>query len=137
MSGLYALQNDSKKEAEGIAVEFPANSDGTIPTLWVKPAGNPDHVKAQAAAHKPYARRNQFGHLSDEKKEELNRKAFVEGCIAHGANLQDRHGNSIEFTVNNIIQLFKEIPAVFSACIAQATEEEDYRVDANEAAAKN
>jgi len=139
MNGLYKLKTDEQKERNGVPVKFvdATNNDGTVPTIYVRPVGCDEHNKAMAKHNKPIARQLELGQVSDDKKAELARISFAEGCIAGWDYMQDENGAPIEFTVNNVDQVLKDLRTVYNRCLGMATDEAAYRVDSNEAAAKN
>lgn len=140
MSGLYKnYATDSKKENEGVPIEFAANDDGSIPTFIVARSAdsNKAYTKYSEQALKPYRRQIQLKTLPQEKDEEIYLDVFVTTIIKGWSNVQDENGNSLEYTKPNAKKLMQDLPEVYKALREAAANVELYKLEALEEDAKN
>lgn len=83
--------------------------------------------KLTALYHKPYARMIELGTLPEEKEREIYIKIFVEACLISWEGIQDENGEDIEFTRDNAIELFMELPEMFDLLSAYASDVNSYK----------
>lgn len=133
---LYDLyKTDSSKEREkGVEIEFPGGA-----TIWVRRAGgsNTQFSKALDAVMKPYRRQIQQGILEDGKANELEARAYARGVIIDWSGVTGPDGKEMECTEENIVQLFTDLPDLFTEVKQQANDLANFRSQEQEADAKN
>lgn len=139
---LYSQFGTNKdKEVEGIEVKiFDAeNADGTIPTFIICRMGgaNKRYTKALEAAVRPYRRQLELGAMSNEKSESLFMEVFVDTILKGWQNVKAEDGSILEFTKQNAIALFKDLPDLYERLAEEARAAANFRMESLETEAKN
>lgn len=146
MSLSNQFKTDKKAETEGIRVEYAENEDGTIPTFIIGRANRTNRRYSQALERltKPHRRALEMKTLPKEKAEEIWRDVFIEGNLHGWENVRnsDVTGNKqdegyAEFTKDNAISLFKNLPDLYDDLSARANDAANFRVESMEEEAKN
>lgn len=139
MSIFKQFGTDSKKESEGVRIEYGENKDGTIPTVIIRRAGrsNSKYSKALEAATRPYRRQIELGTMSEDKAEKIFKGVFVDTVIIGWENIQDNKGVNIPFTKENAMDVFEKLPEWYADLQKQAGDLSNFRSDAMEDEAKN
>lgn len=92
-------------------------------------AQNPRVKAAMAAYHKPYARQIEMGTLPIEKSDEITIKLFIDVCLVSWEGVEDEKGQPIEYTKENAITLFKELPDLFDTLWKYANDFASFKED--------
>lgn len=131
---------------KGVAVTFPANDDGTIPTIYVARmhASNQRYQKAVTAALKPYQFEIQHDKLSNEKAEELMRGVFARTVVTGWKHVlsADVHGDGKlkgfeDFSAKSAETLFVNLPELYELLQTKAKDANAFLAVQDEAVAGN
>lgn len=82
---------------------------------------------AMATYYKPYAKQVELGTLPVEKSLEINAKVFVDTCLVSWQGVLDESGKPLEFTKENALKLFKDLPDLFETLWKHANTFENYK----------
>ena len=144
MSGLFkAYKTDATAEANGIPIKFhdAENEDGTVPTFFVAYMGSKANTRYAAAIEKA---RKPFQTLIDAGNQEAKEKfaarvndLYCENIIKGWENVQDEHGQPIEFTKDAAKALMSELPAVLNVLVEASSKFENFRAADLEKREKN
>lgn len=132
--GIYkAFTTDAELEVRGIVLDF---GDGE----WVRIAraggGNKKFIKLFEALMKPYRRAFELGTMDDKKAAAILHEAFAKAIILEW-HITDENGEPIEFTVENAIKVFTDLPEFFGTIKQEAEQRQNFRRAAREDEAKN
>lgn len=139
-SGLHKNYTmDHTKEQNGVRIEFQVNDDNSVPTFIVARMGpmNQKYNKALERITHPYKRQLELRTLPNEKAEELMQKVFVNSILLGWEHVQDENGQDIVFSAENALALFKQLPDIYYDLQRQAQDASLFRLEEQEAAAKN
>lgn len=141
MSLYKQYKTDSSKENDGIEVEFhdAENDDETIPTFMIARMGpsNKAYQRELESATRPYRRQIELGSFTNKKAEPIFIKVFVKTILKGWRNVQDEHGNLIEFNEQNAIKLLTDLPDLYKLLSEQAADLSNFRIAGLEQDAKN
>lgn len=141
MGSLYGIyKSDQTKEVEGSVVNFgPCDINGLDITITVGRAGgaNKAYQKALANKMRPYRKQAAADMLAVEVMERVIREVYAETVIKSWENVFDEEGNLLEFNVENVIQVLKDLPDLFAVLQEHATMAANFRGEASEEIAKN
>ncbi|MCA0944491.1 hypothetical protein LCM08_06180 [Salipiger pacificus] len=135
MSKLHTLfATDKTVEREGIMIEV---AEGI--RFRVRRAGgsNKRYGERLSALLKPHKRAVEMGTMDEAVARRLMVQAFVEACLIDWEGVTDADDKPLEFTTENAIALFLELPELFDAVSAQAEKAANFRSLEAEDAAKN
>lgn len=141
-SGLYSRYWSNKdKEVQGVALTLDevVNEDGTIPTFYCKRAGgsNVDYDKALDVARAPYKSAIAQKKLSMEQSLEILVDAFATTVLVRWENVYGKDGSLLDFTVDNVKQLFRDLPDAFLQLSSKASSVQSFQDEVVEAEVKN
>lgn len=92
-------------------------------------SSNPRIKAAMATHYKPYARQMELGSIAQEKSDEITRKLFVDVCLVSWQGVEDDKGKAIDFTKENALKIFKDLPALFDTLWKYANDFTNYKED--------
>jgi hypothetical protein len=118
------FKTDKTLEKEG--VDF-AIDDKTSFKLRRFNADNPRTKAAMAAYYKPYARQIEMGTMPPEKTNEISIRLFIDICLVSWQGIEDESGKPIECNKENALELFKDLPDLFSTLWAHVNNFENYK----------
>lgn len=146
MSLSSQYKTDENKEVNGVAVTFPANEDGSIPTFYVArmSEANPQYAARSAFLMKPYARQIANSTLPDAKQREITKDAFLTTVLKGWQNVQLADVTGVksdtgfaDFTKANASALMTRLPAVYLELLQEATSLARFLQEELEEEAKN
>lgn len=140
MSSLYSqFASDSKLEKEGVLLEYGENSKGLPIGIRIARAGggNLQYIKALEAKVKPYRRQIQTETIDRKLVEKLTLEVFCKTVVLGWENVEDEAGNPLEFSYDNAIKLFTDLPDLFADVQEQAGKAVLFRKLIRETAAGN
>jgi hypothetical protein len=139
MSLYSQFQTDPKLEKEGILLEYGETSDGKPICIRIARAGgaNKAFEKRMEIATKPIRRQLNNETADSAQLVKLLRKVYAETVVLGWENVEDRNGKPIEFTVENCIQLFTDLPDLFSDLQEQSRRAALFKAQVREDDAKN
>lgn len=138
--GLYqAFKTDNQKEVNGVPIEFSANEDGTLPTIFISRMGESNKAYMRAIEHvqKPYRRQIQLQTMDKDLNNRLFREVFAQHIVKGWQNVQDETGAVLEFSQANVIRVLTELPDLYDELFKQAGSLELFKADTAETDAKN
>ena len=137
---LYAqFGTDKNLECTGILLQYGQNSQGKDICIRIARAGgsNKQYQKRMEALVKPYRRQIQNETISNDLMEKLVQQAFAETVVLGWENVEDKDGKPMEFTVDNCLNLFKDLPDLFKDIQDQAQRSALFKAEVLETEAKN
>lgn len=139
MSLYSQFQTDPKIEKEGILLEYGETDDGKPICIRIARAGgaNKAFEKRMEAETKPIRRQLQNETANNAQLLKILRKVYAETVVLGWENVQDPAGKPIEFSVENCIKLFEDLPDLFGDVQEQSRRAALFRAQAREADAKN
>lgn len=139
MSLFEQFATDTNKENDGVKIEYPANKDGSIPSITVRRTGraNKRYSKALNTATKPHRRQIDLGTFDDEASEKLFKKVFVDTIVVTWENIQDEKDKEIPFSKENVMALFDKLPDFYEDVQRRSGDISLFRNEVMESDAKN
>lgn len=121
--GLYAqFQTDPDMEKTGIELVFRMGNG--IPDVKIQIAraggGNTRYNKVLEFKTKPYRRQIQTETISDADYQAIMREVYAETVILRWEGVTDREGNPLPFSKENVVQVLKDLPDLFTDIQQQA-----------------
>lgn len=113
---LYSMfKTDGNLEKNGVILEFGTNQKGLPIGIRIARAGggNSAFTKRIEVLVKPYRRAIQNETIDTETLERLYRQAYAETVVLGWENVDDENNEPLEFTKENCIKLFEELPELF------------------------
>lgn len=132
---LYDLfGTDKELEKDGIVLNY-----GKGGKIKIARAGgaNSRFAKALETKMRPYRRQFEAGTMDETVANDLLLEAFAETVVLGWEGVQDREGNELAFTRENVTKLFKDLPDLFTDVREQAMKFANFRVTQVEADAGN
>lgn len=140
MSALHKqFETDPQLEKKGVWVSYEGEDDEPPSKFLIARAGgaNVDYTKAMEREAQPIRRKLQNNLVSQAALRKLNIKVFAETVILGWENVTDKNGTKLEFTPENVVKLFTELPDLFDDVQEQANRAALYRKSLQELDAKN
>lgn len=138
--GLYKqFASDKQVEKDGVWLEYGMNSHDQPIRIRVARAGggNVRYTKAFEVHSKPFRRLIQTGNMDDESSRRMMTKVYVDAVIRDWEGVEDRDGNPLEFSRENVEQVLTDLPDLFADIIQQSQNSQLYREEILEADAGN
>jgi hypothetical protein len=132
-------KTDKDAEVNGIPYKCAANEDGSIPTFHLARMGgsNKAYQKAFSAEIEQYRAAIDAGVFTDEQAEQCEMNAFCKAVLKGWENCQMDPGENVEFSVDNALTIFAELPDLYTELKAKAKNFNSYKVATLQAVAKN
>ena len=139
MSLYKQFATDKNVERDGVVLSYGKNSKNKDITLRIARAGgaNIRYTKLLEAAIKPYRRQLQNETMDNGVAEDITMRVYAQSVVLGWEGVEDENGNDMEFTVENCMKLFKDLPDLWADIQSQATRAALFRQDILEADAKN
>lgn len=140
MSLYNSYETDEQAEKDGVHLEVGTTDSGKVITVRIRRAGgaNTRFAKVFEQKSKPYRRLMEIpGALDPKISERVMREVYVESVVTGWENVEDRDGKSLEFTKENALKLFTELPDLFREIVKSSQDIAVFRKEAREAEAKN
>ena len=117
-------------EKEGVDIVIRERTDANPVALSFRVrrfnSTNPRVKAAMAAYYKPHARQIDMGTLDPSISEEINRKVFVDVCLASWEGVEG-DGVPLECNRENALNLFRHLPDLFDTLWRAANSMENYK----------
>lgn len=115
MSLYDTFATDKALERDGIVLAYGANSKNEPIEIRIARAGGANTRFAKVLERKlePHRRALQAGRLDPKKAEELMIEAYAEAVVLGWTGVEDRDGNAMEFSKDNVVKLFTDLPELF------------------------
>lgn len=146
MSLVKQFATDVQKECDGVAIQYGANEDGSIPAFHISRASrsNTRYQKKLEFATRPYRRQIELGTLDDSVAERVFMEVFVDSVLKGWENikLSDVTGDVTDegfapFTRDNAVNLFTRLPELYDDLQAQSKSAALFKEEQMEVATKN
>lgn len=132
-----SFESDEKAEIEGIVLDYGMNSkDGPI-QIRVRRAGggNARFNKVFEAKSKPY--RRILESLDQKTSDRVMREVYADSVVVGWTGVEDRDGNPMEYSRDNVLKLFTDLPDLFRDVVRQTNNESLFRKELREIEAGN
>ena len=139
MSLYKQFATDKNVERDGVVLSYGKNSKNKDINIRIARAGgaNIRYAKLLEAAIKPYRRQLQNETMDNGVAEDITMRVYAQSVVLGWEGVEDENGNNMEFTVENCMKLFKDLPDLWADIQSQATRAALFRQDILEADAKN
>ncbi len=139
MSLYKQFATDKNVERDGVVLSYGKNSKNKNIEIRIARAGgaNIRYTKLLEAAVKPYRRQLQNETMDNGVAEDITMRVYAQSVVLGWEGVEDEKGNDMEFTVENCMKLFKDLPDLWADIQSQATRAALFRQDILEADAKN
>lgn len=138
MKGLYnTFKTNEQFETEGVWLEYGYLDDDESKPIRIKIARaggqNKAFTKALEKATKPHRKALQAGMLDDRIADRLYKGVFAETVVLDWVNVTDQDGIGLEFTKDNVLKVFSDLPDLFVDLREQAGNVSLFRDEVQEA----
>lgn len=139
MSIFEQFETNKEAEKKGVAIEYSANKDGTIPTFFVSRMSrtNKNYLKSLERNTKAHRRAIELETIKPEQAEQINMQVFVDSILLGWENIKDKDGEVIQFTKENAKSLFERLPDLYDDLNEKAKKASTFRDEQVEEEAKN
>ncbi len=134
MAKLSALRSDSRKETEGVWVEWEHGVSLLIARL--NNAGFQSRVRVLTAKHTKAIRAGTF---PDEEMEDISRTAMAHHVLLGWKNIEDDEGGDLEYSQEKALELLSDpdLRDLYQFVLTQANERDLYRREVQEDSSGN
>lgn len=140
MSLYEAYETDPQLEKDGVHLEVGTNKNGEIATIRMRRAGgaNQQFAKVFEFKSKPYRRLMDIpGALDPKVQERIMREVYAESVVVGWENIEDRDGNPLPFSKENVVKLFTDLPDLFRTVVRESQGIALFRKEVREVEAGN
>lgn len=139
MSLYKKFETDRSLETKGIILDYGPNSKGKNIEIRVARAGgaNDAYLKRLEAKAKPHRRQIQHETMDRVQIEMMVKEVYAETVVLGWENVEDRDGNPMDFSKDNVLKLFADLPDLYHDIQEQAQSAALFRVGVRELDAKN
>lgn len=140
MTNLYsAFKTDSDLEKNGIVLQYGLNSKNKPIEFRIARAGGANARYAKVLEHKikPHRRMIQNGNIAEEVAMAAIRETFVETVLIGWDGVEDENNERLEFSKENALKLFIDLPDLFRDIKEQAENGSLFRAEMLDEEAKN
>lgn len=116
MRGLYqAFETNKDLENGGIELDYGKNSKGAPIRIRIARAGgaNKRFAKVLDRLLRPYKRQLANDQLSDDVAKDVMIQAYADAVVLGWEGVEDREGNPMSFSRENVVKLFTDLPELF------------------------
>lgn len=133
------FETDESIEKDGIVLSYGPNSQKQIMGIRIARAGgaNVAFNKRMQVLFKPHQRALSSNTMDPDLLRELVQRAYAETVVKDLENFEDRDGNPIPYSKENVVKLFKDLPALWADVQRAADDWTLFKKDLLEEAAKN
>jgi hypothetical protein len=139
MSLYKQFKTDKNVEKEGIVLNYGKNSKGEDIEIRIARAGgaNVQYAKLLEVKTKPYRRQIQNETLDNDVAEKITKEVYAKAVVMGWTGVEDENGKPLEFSSENCIKLFDDLPDLWMDIQQQSTKAALFRADILEQDAKN
>lgn len=129
-----AFEMDAEKEQDGIWLDY-----GEIGSILVARAGgsNKKFAKMLDQRARPYKRQMKKETMQEDVANRLMIEVFADTIILGWKGIRDRAGDEMEYTRENVIKLFMDLPELFADVSEQSMAMGNFQHEEVEEASKN
>lgn len=122
MSLYKQFKTDANLERDGILIDYGPNSKDLPTRFRLARAGgqNKAYAKALEKATRPHKKSIQMGSLDNNIADRIFMEVFVDTVVLGWENVEDENGNDLEFTRENVLKLFTDLPDLYQDLREQA-----------------
>jgi hypothetical protein len=133
------FKTDESVEKTGIVLEYGMASNGKETWIRIARAGgaNTRFAKLMEQKTAPYRRQIQTKTLDESIAQRITKEVYAEAVVIGWGNVEDEDGNLLDFTTENVIKVFTDLPDLYADLIAQSQEIALFRAEVREADSKN
>jgi hypothetical protein len=133
MSVYEMFKTNPSLEKEGITLDY-----GSFSIRIARAGGhNSAFLKAMERESKPFRRAIQQETISADIAEEILRKVYADTVVLGWEGITDEDGNVLQFSKENCVKLFRDLPDLFNEIKETANKMAVYREVAKEEESKN
>lgn len=125
--------NENLEAGAGVTLEYP----GFSITIHRAGGSNKKFANILSAKMKPYRHQLDRGIMDDEISARILREAYAEGVVVGWNNVKDAEGKEMQFSKENVIKLFTDLPDLFADVRTQAENVSLFREEQEKADEKN
>lgn len=139
MSLYKQFETDRSIEKAGVILNYGPNSKGKDIEIRIARAGgaNDTYLKRLEAKSKPHRRSIQHETIERVQLENIVKEVYAETVVIGWENVEDRDGNDMPYTKDNVLKLFADLPDLYADIQQQAQSAALFRLSIREADAKN
>lgn len=139
MSLYKSFGTDTSLEKTGILLEYGNNSKGKPIAIRIARAGgaNKRYENVLDVRLKPYRRQLQTETMPKDLQEKLLMEVYAETVVLGWENVEDESGNELEFTKENVIKVFTDLPDLYEDIKTQSIRAALFRQGVLEEDSKN
>lgn len=139
MSLYKNFKSDADLEKNGVVIAYGMNSKGKPIEFTIARAGGANVRYAKVLDHKikPYRRMMQNGTLPDDTAMQVIKETFVETILLGWEGVENEDDQPMEFSKENAMQLFNDLPDLFRDLKEQAESAALFRASLLDEEAKN
>lgn len=137
---LYAkFETDRSLEKTGITLDYGLNSKKQPIEIRIARAGgaNDAYLKRLEAKAKPHRRSIQHETIEKAQLDSIVKEVYAETIVLGWSGVEDRDGNELSFSKENVLKLFADLPDLYTDIMEQAQSAALFRVEIREKDAKN
>lgn len=133
------FKTNTEVEKTGVVLEYGMASNGKPTSIRIARAGgaNTRFAKLMEQKTAPYRRQIQTKTLDESIAERITKEVYAEAVILGWENVEDENGNLLDFTLENVIKVFSDLPDLYADIIVQSQEIALFRSEVREADSKN
>lgn len=135
MSLYKTFQTNEKAEREGVILDYGPNSKGEPTEIRVARAGggNVKYAKALELRLKPYRRQVMNEVIEPKVLENIFMEVYADTVVLGWSGVELRDGTPLPYSRENVIRLFKDLPALFEDIKEQSQKIALFREEIREA----
>lgn len=129
------FETDKQLEKDGVVLEYGFNSKKQPIQIRIARAGGSNTRFAKIIEQKlrPYKRAIANDTMDNKVAEKLLIEAYAEAVVLEWSGVEDREGNALEFTKENVVKVFTDLPDLFLDVQAQSQKSALFRASLREA----
>lgn len=138
MSNPYEMFSTNTDLESGAGVRFEYGGDDGFAVLIHRAGGaNKKFSKVFAEKIRPHRRAHKNGTLSEEIAERIMIETYAETVVVGWENVRNEKGEILEFTTENVVELFTRIPEFYAEIVEQAQDLRNFRIEQEDLEIKN
>lgn len=139
MSLYKNFATDQNVERNGVVLQYGYNSKKEPIEIRVARAGGSNIQFAKRLEHelRPYKRMIANETMDPKQAEKILISVYADTVVLGWSGVEDREGNAMEFTKDNVVKLFTDLPDLFADVQKQSQNAALYRADIREDEAGN